>query len=160
MVYDQTNHARWGPVYLADIKALEYEAPEVFKEYTEVHEEENRLFSIASKDVDIRDELLICESRCKTLLKEFVEKRLKEQNIEFYAPIQKRARERETRERIGTRHETDGERDRGEREKREKERERERKREKREMLVERIFRESRHERQRLDRRASRQDRER
>ena len=37
MVYDQTNHARWGPVYLADIKALEYAAPEVFKEYTEGH---------------------------------------------------------------------------------------------------------------------------
>ncbi|KAH3883749.1 hypothetical protein DPMN_007716 [Dreissena polymorpha] len=56
-----------------------------------VHEE-NRLFSIASKDVatyNIIDDLLTCESRGKTLLKEFVEKRLKEQNIEFYAPIQK-----------------------------------------------------------------------
>ncbi|KAH3741038.1 hypothetical protein DPMN_047756 [Dreissena polymorpha] len=57
-----------------------------------VHEEENRLFSIASKDIvtnDIRDVLLTCESRGKTLLKEFVEKRLKEQNVECYAPIEK-----------------------------------------------------------------------
>ncbi|KAH3781313.1 hypothetical protein DPMN_159140 [Dreissena polymorpha] len=56
-----------------------------------VHEEENRLFSIASKDVatnDIRDNLLTCKSRGKTLLKEFAEKSLKEQNVEFYAPIQ------------------------------------------------------------------------
>ncbi|KAH3802793.1 hypothetical protein DPMN_156477 [Dreissena polymorpha] len=95
MVYDQTSYARWGPVYLADIKALEYASPEVFKEFIEghfvvslkekafngvpeecikkmmqlfdsyaifgVHEEENRLFSIASKDVatyDITDDLL------------------------------------------------------------------------------------------------------
>ncbi|KAH3844000.1 hypothetical protein DPMN_117541 [Dreissena polymorpha] len=58
-----------------------------------VHEDENRLFSIASKDVatnDIRDALLTCESRGKTLLKEFAEtKRLKEQNVVFYALIQK-----------------------------------------------------------------------
>ncbi|KAH3770161.1 hypothetical protein DPMN_171444 [Dreissena polymorpha] len=57
-----------------------------------VHEEENRPFLIASKDVatnDIRDDLLTCESRGKTLLKEFVDTMLKEQNIEFYARIQK-----------------------------------------------------------------------
>ncbi|KAH3797781.1 hypothetical protein DPMN_151368 [Dreissena polymorpha] len=56
----------------------------------EVHEEENRLFPLASKDVasnDIRDDLLTCESRGKTLLKEFAEERLKEQNVEFYATI-------------------------------------------------------------------------
>ncbi|KAH3813490.1 hypothetical protein DPMN_141951 [Dreissena polymorpha] len=49
-----------------------------------VHEEENILFSIASKDVatnDIRDDLLTCENRGKTLLQEFVEKTLKEQNV-------------------------------------------------------------------------------
>ena len=57
-----------------------------------VHEEENRLFSKASKDVatnDITDDLLTCKSRTKTLLKTFAKKRLKEQNIELYAPIQK-----------------------------------------------------------------------
>ncbi|KAH3875728.1 hypothetical protein DPMN_039004 [Dreissena polymorpha] len=57
-----------------------------------VHEEEDRLFSIASKDVatnHITYDLLTCESRGKTLLKEFAEKRLQEQNVEFYAPIQK-----------------------------------------------------------------------
>ncbi|KAH3820128.1 hypothetical protein DPMN_121872 [Dreissena polymorpha] len=57
-----------------------------------VHEGKNRLFSIASKDVatnDIRDDLLTCESRGKTLFKEFAEKRLKEQNVELYATIQK-----------------------------------------------------------------------
>ncbi|KAH3815503.1 hypothetical protein DPMN_144027 [Dreissena polymorpha] len=57
-----------------------------------VHEEENRLFPISSKDVatiDITDDLLTCESLGKTLLKEFAEKRLKEQNVEFYALIQK-----------------------------------------------------------------------
>ncbi|KAH3862709.1 hypothetical protein DPMN_025683 [Dreissena polymorpha] len=56
-----------------------------------VHEEENRLFSIAFKDVatnDITDDLLTCKSRGKTLLKEFAEKRLKEQNVEFNAPFQ------------------------------------------------------------------------
>ena len=37
MVYDHTNYARWGTVYLADIKALEYAAPEVFKEFIEGH---------------------------------------------------------------------------------------------------------------------------
>ena len=36
MVYNHTNYARWGPVYLADIKALEYAAPEVFKELVKV----------------------------------------------------------------------------------------------------------------------------
>ena len=60
--------------------------------YSECMKRKNRLFSIASKDVatnDIRDDLLTCESRGKTLLNEFAEKRLKEQNVEFYAPIQK-----------------------------------------------------------------------
>ncbi|KAH3785435.1 hypothetical protein DPMN_163525 [Dreissena polymorpha] len=43
-----------------------------------VHEEENRLFSKASKDVatnDIRDDLLTCKGRGKTILKEFAEKK-------------------------------------------------------------------------------------
>ncbi|KAH3708660.1 hypothetical protein DPMN_068117 [Dreissena polymorpha] len=31
------NYARWGPVYLADIKSLEYAATEVFKEFREGH---------------------------------------------------------------------------------------------------------------------------
>ncbi|KAH3805203.1 hypothetical protein DPMN_133500 [Dreissena polymorpha] len=30
-------YVRWGPVYLADIEALEYAAPEVFKEFIEGH---------------------------------------------------------------------------------------------------------------------------
>ncbi|KAH3873365.1 hypothetical protein DPMN_036599 [Dreissena polymorpha] len=57
-----------------------------------VHEEENRLFSISFKNVatnDITDDLLTCDSRGKTLLKKFAEKRLKEQNVQFYAPVQK-----------------------------------------------------------------------
>ncbi|KAH3843571.1 hypothetical protein DPMN_117540 [Dreissena polymorpha] len=37
MVYNHTNYARWGPVYLADIKALEYVAHDVFKEFIEYH---------------------------------------------------------------------------------------------------------------------------
>ena len=37
MVFDHTNYAHRGPVYLADIKALEYAAPEVFKEFIEGH---------------------------------------------------------------------------------------------------------------------------
>ncbi|KAH3708661.1 hypothetical protein DPMN_068118 [Dreissena polymorpha] len=56
-----------------------------------VHEE-NRLFSIASKDVatnDITDDLLTFKCRGQILLKEFAERRLKEQNDEFYAPILK-----------------------------------------------------------------------
>ncbi|KAH3856160.1 hypothetical protein DPMN_098741 [Dreissena polymorpha] len=37
MMYDHTNYARWGPVYQADLKASEYAAPEVFKEFIEGH---------------------------------------------------------------------------------------------------------------------------
>ena len=37
IVYDHTNYARWGPVYLADIKTLENAASEVFKEFIEGH---------------------------------------------------------------------------------------------------------------------------
>ncbi|KAH3826353.1 hypothetical protein DPMN_128254 [Dreissena polymorpha] len=57
-----------------------------------LHEEENRVFSIASKDFPTNDNtnyLLTCESRGRTLLKEFAETRLKEQNVKCYAPIQK-----------------------------------------------------------------------
>ena len=32
-VYDHTNYARWGPVYLTDMKALEITAPEVYEEF-------------------------------------------------------------------------------------------------------------------------------
>ena len=32
-IYDHTNYARWGPVYLADMKALPTTAPEVFNEF-------------------------------------------------------------------------------------------------------------------------------
>ena len=32
-VYDHTNYTRWGPVYLADMKALEVTAPEVYDEF-------------------------------------------------------------------------------------------------------------------------------
>ncbi|KAH3802238.1 hypothetical protein DPMN_155911 [Dreissena polymorpha] len=55
-----------------------------------VHEEENRLFSKPSKDIatnDITYDIFTCESRGKTLLKEFAEKKLKEQNVELNAPI-------------------------------------------------------------------------
>ncbi|KAH3696059.1 hypothetical protein DPMN_083522 [Dreissena polymorpha] len=37
MVHDHTNYARWGPVYLADIKAKEYAEYEVFTEFIEGH---------------------------------------------------------------------------------------------------------------------------
>ena len=37
MVYDRTNYAPWGPVYQADIKALECAAPEVLKEFIKGH---------------------------------------------------------------------------------------------------------------------------
>lgn len=33
-VYDHTNYARWGPVYLADMKGLQKSAPEVYSEFT------------------------------------------------------------------------------------------------------------------------------
>ena len=32
-IYDHTNYARWGPVYLADMKLLEMTAPEVYAEF-------------------------------------------------------------------------------------------------------------------------------
>ena len=32
-IYDHTNYARWGPVYLADMKLLEVTAPEVYAEF-------------------------------------------------------------------------------------------------------------------------------
>ena len=32
-VYDHVNYARWGPVYLADMKALPHTAPEVYQEF-------------------------------------------------------------------------------------------------------------------------------
>ena len=32
-IYDHSNYARWGPVYLADMKALPTTAPEVFNEF-------------------------------------------------------------------------------------------------------------------------------
>ena len=32
-IYDHTNYARWGPVYLADMRSLEKTAPEVSAEF-------------------------------------------------------------------------------------------------------------------------------
>ena len=32
-IHDQTNYTRWGPVYLADMRALPTTAPEVFNEF-------------------------------------------------------------------------------------------------------------------------------
>ena len=34
-IYDHTNYARWGPVYVADMKGLPQTAPEVFREFLE-----------------------------------------------------------------------------------------------------------------------------
>lgn len=33
-IYDHTNYARWGPVYLAEMKALQSTAPEIYAEFT------------------------------------------------------------------------------------------------------------------------------
>ena len=32
-IYDHTNYARWGPVYLADMRSLEKTAPEVYAQF-------------------------------------------------------------------------------------------------------------------------------
>ena len=32
-IYDHTNYAKWGPVYLAEMKNLESIAPEVYAEF-------------------------------------------------------------------------------------------------------------------------------
>ena len=32
-IYDHTNYARWGPVYLLDTKLLEKKAPKVYEEF-------------------------------------------------------------------------------------------------------------------------------
>ena len=34
-IYDHTNYARWGPVYLAEMKGLEISHPELFEEFME-----------------------------------------------------------------------------------------------------------------------------
>ena len=36
-IYDHTNYARWGPVYLADMKLLEKTAPEVHSEFVSLN---------------------------------------------------------------------------------------------------------------------------
>ena len=34
-IYDHTNYARWGPVYLAEMKGLEISHPELYQEFME-----------------------------------------------------------------------------------------------------------------------------
>ena len=34
-IYDHTNYARWGPVYLAEMKGLEISHPELYEEFME-----------------------------------------------------------------------------------------------------------------------------